>query len=483
MQKLFSKIPAQYHAYIKKAIAFANGYCNGEKMLNGKEYLEHSINVALILCDWDLDVNTIIVGIIHHAVRFADDKELVYSNVKKEFGEDVCFLLEQLHKIFYSTKYSTEISAITKYILKSTTDLRIIFVRLADKLDNTRTLNALPNDKQLVFADKLLKIYSPLAEYLNLIEVKNEFDDAAFKVKYPQEHRNITEYLERNNLRNNEILKQIEEYLNFISSEIVKDNTPIVFGRIKSPYSIFRKARKYSTEGKKASVEQFKDIIAFTIIAKTIPDCYQIAGAIRGLADWTDDSFEDYIREPKPNGFSELQIVVSFPDISDLKIEVQILTMEMYHYNTYGPASHFAYKMQGARYAKATNEFSWIEDVKKSIESSLKQNEKLSCPMPTTLFSEQTFVWTPKNELIDLPNGATALDFAFAIHTDIGLKAESAIVNGIRQPLNYVLQNGDVVEISQAKNRSKNNNVKSEWRQWVVTSKAKDKIEKVLKKW
>lgn len=486
---LKKKVGVEFSELIDKAVELAKKYYGNRKMNNGNSYLEHALEVAKILADWDLDANSIVVAIIHHAIRFAVEdgiaKDEIINDIKKLFDEDILMLIEMLEKIFYSVNYKTEADAVTKYILKGATDLRVIFIRLADKIANARTVEFLSKEEQERFADKLIKIYSPLAEYLNLPNVKAEFDEVGFSIKHPNEYQEIKNYLEKNNLENIKLLEDIKEYLEMIALETVPNSSPLVFGRIKSPYSIFRKMQKYSEEGRRPYITEFKDILAFTIIVETVENCYQIASSIINISGWGDCGFKDYISDPKPNGFKEIQVIAKFPEISEVIIEIQILTLEMYQYNTYGPASHFAYKLQSKRFANASTDYAWVERVKNSIEESLKKKKdelkkSPSYPMKSELFTEQTFVWTPKEELIDLPTGSTVLDFAFRIHTDIAFRAESAIVNGKRVPLNYVVQNGDKVEIIQHRNISKRSNAKKDWLDWVKTSKARDKIAKEL---
>lgn len=295
-------------------------------------------------------------------------------------------------------------------------------------------------------ARRLLSIYSPLAEYMNLSDAKNEFDLDGFRVAEVEAYNEIATFVHD---RQSDIFEKIEEVKKLIQDilEIV-DIDGQVWGRVKSYYSIWRKLKKYSSEGRVANMNVFNDLIAFTIMVDTPEQCYSVAYALKDYANVPDQYFEDYIKNPKPNGFSEIQLICTFPELVSINVEIQILTREMYWHNTYGPASHIAYKLAGKRFAKSNTEYQWIEMIHNEIAKRQSDEDfPVSFPMQLHLFQDKVFTFTPKHKVIELPLGATALDFAYQLHTMIGNQSVFAKVNGETQSLSTVLKNGDVVEI------------------------------------
>ncbi len=482
LELLSKKISKEYRKELYKAAEIAEEFYENEKRFSGNNVLIHALKTALIVEEINLDFNSILCTIFHEVYRIKKDEEYEYflEMVKNNFGYDVYELLKILKSISLMTKKQSEAGAINRYILKKSQDLRVLFIRLADRLHNARTIEYLPIEKQKKLASKLLNIYSPLAEYLNLINIKIEFDNIAFRIRYPEEYERIYEFIEERGLDDQCVVEDVQELLVESVKESVKE--PVIFGRIKGLYSIYKKQKKYANEGKPSRISDMNDILAFTIIVENVDKCYQSASNLIGDFDLVEGSYEDYISNPKPNGFKEIQLSIQIKGITDVNTEVQIMTLEMYHHNTYGQASHFAYKLAGERYASPSSEFKWVKEVREQIKKSQDEHLGRSHPMPSTIFQENVFVWTPNEEIINLPLGAKPLDFAYTIHTDIGDRAYRCKVNGELKDWSYNLQGGDVVEIITHPDRKYKYAVKREWLQHVVTSRARNKIKQALRK-
>ncbi len=479
---LLEKVSKEYRKELYKAVELGKGIYKSEKRFSGNNVLIHALKTAIIVSELNLDFNSVLCAILHEIYRLKDGQEYnrFLVEVQEEFGEDVYQLLKTLKSISLMTKKQSEAGAINRYILKKTQDLRVLFIRLADRLHNSRTIEYLPIKKQKRLASKLLNIYSPLAEYLNLINFKIEFDNIAFKIRYPEEYKRIYEFIEDKNLDDNQIVNDVQDLLLESLEDDVKE--PVIFGRIKGLYSIYKKQKKYANEGKPSRISDMNDILAFTIIVEDINMCYLSASSLIGDFELVEGSYEDYISNSKPNGFKEIQLSIRIKGIIDVNIEIQIMTLEMYHHNTYGQASHFAYKLAGKRYASPSDEFQWVKDVREQIKKSQSESVGKSHPMPSNIFQENVFVWTPDEEIINLPLGAKPLDFAYAIHTDIGNRAYRAKINGNFEAWDYNLQGGDIVEIITHPDKKYKYSVKRDWLQYVVTSRARNKIKQALRK-
>jgi GTP pyrophosphokinase len=349
---------------------------------------------------------------------------------------------------------------------------------LADVSHNSETLNALEEEKRTTIIKKILNIYGPLAEYLNLNLLKKKVEENAFKAYKPEEYEAIKKKLENINISQ----ELLEKYLTKLMDYAFKfEYKPKIEGRIKNKYSIYTKLKKYEKEFQKPKISILTDLLAFRIITRTENDCYKFLEKLMDLGDLNYDKFEDYIMQPKPNGYRAIQGPIKFKDVSEkLEVEVQIMTYEMYYYNTYGPASHIAYKASKRRFAEATNKFNWIEDLHKSINEHInKREEKRSIPICCDIFENRTFVFTPKGKIVELEKGCTALDFAYTVHTQVGYSAVGSKINGKAAALNTKLKTGDIVEIKTQNNKKypNENSLKD-----VTTRRARTKIYQGLTK-
>jgi GTP pyrophosphokinase len=471
--QLIAAVPAKYQDNLQKAIDIADQYYSTTIRLSGERLFDHLLRSAKYYAELKIDYNGIVATLLHHELPKSAYKD------KEVFTDDVMMLLDNLGVVFsHARKESVDTQVIYKYILSFADDLRITLIKLSEKFDNAKTIDLLSVDKRTEVANRLLSIYAPLAEYVNLSDAKNEFDLDGFRVAQPEEYSEIANFVHD---KQKDIFIKIAEVKKLILD--VLDIVGIdgqVWGRVKSYYSIWRKLRKLSSEGRVANMSNFNDLIAFTIMVDNADECYSIAYALKDYADVPDQYFEDYIRNPKPNGFSEIQLVCTFPELVSINVEIQILTKDMYWHNTYGPASHIAYKLAGKRFAKSNTEFQWIEMVHNEIEKRQSDDDlPLSKPMSLHLFQDKVFTFTPKHRVVELPLGATALDFAYQVHTLVGDQAVFAKINGETQSLSFVLKNGDVVEIiTDPKKQYPTEN----WLEFTKTKNAISRIKHGLKK-
>lgn len=439
--ELLHSVPAKYRPKLRKAIAVAVRNYSQVLRLSGEPLLDHVLRSAKYYAELHIDFNGIVATLLHHALP-----EDEYKN-DEIFNDDVLGLLKNVETVFSNArKESVDTRVIYKYILSFQDDIRIALIKLSEKFDNAKTIDLLPTEKRKDVARRLLKIYTPLAEYMNLIEAKKTFELNGFRVLYPNAYQEVAQFVHD---KQGQLFSKIEEIRGVIESIASIVNVEgQVWGRMKSYYGIWKKQFKHSKEGKSSEIDSFNDLLAFTVMVESIDQCYSVAYAIKDYAMVEDRYFEDYIRNPKPNGFSEIQVVAQFPELAGTNVEIQILTKEMYWQNTYGPASHFAYKLSERRFAKQSSEFQWVEIVHREIEQSNATMElPLSKPLQLHLFQDKIFAFTPKHRVIVLGKGATAIDFAYQVHTSIGHSANFAKVNGVIVPLSTELDSGDLVEI------------------------------------
>lgn len=489
---ILSRYPKSQQEKIVKAIKFAEKAHKGEKRLSGEEFFFHPLNVASIVAEMGLDATSIIVALLHHSIRKRDqsyfkNKELPTQSlpeenkvtlleIGKQFTSEIVTMIQKISEFSNATRSNSENETITKFLLESSTDLRPILIKLADRLDNARTMDAIPPDGQKKMANNLINIYSPLCEYLNLYETKVEFEEIAFKKLNPPKHIEIDQYIKKIGLLDKQFLPKITNYLSSICNYKVdgKDVGLNIYGRVKGHYSIYKKINK---RGFKA-VEETTDLIGFTILAPTKDDCYKVAKKILQNTDPVLHEYDDYITKPKNNGYQAIQIL-TYLEVAPRPVEIQIKTVEMNHYNTYGPASHIAYKL-----SKDGNmdpqQIHWIKSIHKTLfEYHSKKRKPFSLPIKNGSFKRRIYVFTDKDRLIDLPVGSTAIDFAYTLHTTIGNSAVGCKVNREHVPLYTVLQNGDKVEILRDPNQTLPPEV---WLEHVKTRRAREAIEDAYRK-
>jgi GTP pyrophosphokinase len=450
---------------IRKAYDFSFDAHKDMKRISGESYFSHIFNVAMILAKLGFDDSTIAASLIH------DIEETGHSlkDVDKEFGSDIAFLVTGLAKLRLMKqidKKSHAPESLRKMLLAVTKDIRAVFIRLADKLDDMRSLDALPSEKRIEVANTVLDVYAPLAYRLGLGEVKAEFEDLAMKYLYPEDYKRLSDKVPKRLTEREEI---IGHNISLIKNELKNNGIDAsVKGRPKHLFSIFRKMLKYNK-----SFEEIYDVMAYRVIVDDVETCYKVLGIVHKLWTPMPNRFKDYIAIPKQNMYQSLHTTVI--DDEGNPIEIQIRSKEMDLIAEEGIAAHWRYKgMKGT--TKFDKSLSWLRqllDWKNEAKSASEFVDKLKLDF----FKNDIFCFTPKGDIIELPKGATVIDFAYAVHSEIGNKCAGAIVNNNFVPLKYEVGMGDVIEIVTKKNQMPSRS----WLGIAKTSKALIKIQRYLR--
>ena len=441
-QELLDKVKI-YNNYIdekvvKKAYDFALDVHKNQKRLSGDPYISHPIAVASILCDLKVDTATITTALLHDTI---EDTEATYNEVSKQFGKEIADLVEGVTKISRLEDQSKEYSIaenFRKLILATSKDIRVLLVKLADRLHNMRTINNISDpEKRLRIAKETMEIYTPLAERMGMHNFRDELEDLAFNVLNPDARKLINDRLQLNKDSlaltfadiSKKILKLLEE--NNISAKVT--------GRQKTPFSIWRK-----TQNKRVSLEQITDIVGFRVILDNVDLCYRALVVFHTEWSMVPGRFKDYISVPKSNNYKSLHTAVIGPKRQ--KIEIQIRTSEMHEFAERGVAAHWTYKSNEKISQNTIKDYNWLKDLVEMLESG-ENPEHFFEYTRLQLFQDQVFCFTPKGTLIRLPVNATPIDFAYAVHTEIGDKCIGCKINGKDSPLQSSLHNGDEVQI------------------------------------
>lgn len=465
--------PDVNEALLNKAYVYAMQKHGHQKRASGDPYFSHPLEVAAILTDMHLDEATIAVALLHDTI---EDTSATRDEIDELFGPDIGKLVEgltKLKKLDLVSKKAEQAENLRKLLLAISEDVRVLLVKLADRLHNMRTLHHVPEGKRLRIAEETMDIYAPLAGRMGMQGMREELEELAFRYINPEAYRTVTERLAEMSERSKGVLVDIEKALSaqFEKYDIKADVT----SRQKKPWSVFRKM-----ETKALSFEQLSDIFGFRVVVDSVADCYRALGAIHTTWSMVPGRFKDYISTPKQNDYRSIHTTIVGP--SRQRIELQIRTREMNKIAEYGVAAHSIYKdnitkTNGAAHSisKETNAYAWlrrtIEQLADGDSEDFLENTKLE------LFQDQVFCFTPKGMLIALPRGATPIDFAYAVHTDVGDTCVGAKVNGRVMPLVTELKNGDEVEII----RSKAQVPPAAWESIVVTGKARSAIRRATK--
>jgi GTP diphosphokinase / guanosine-3',5'-bis(diphosphate) 3'-diphosphatase len=464
---------------IKKAFDFAREKFNGIYRRNGEPYFNHCIRTALNLAKLKMDYETICAGLLHDII---EDAKVEKEELVKEFGENIAFLVEAVTKIGeikYREKNLVQAENLRKLILYVAEDLRVAILKLADRLDNMRTLEYLPEEKRKRIALETYDVYAPLALRLGIFEWASELDDLSFKFLEPEKYREIEKEIKKRLEGIEEILPEIIEK---IEKEIIKRNINLhaIQYRIKKPSSVYRKLQK-----KNFDFDQIYDLIAFRIIVSTVDECYLVLGILHSLFKPLLEEFDDYITYPKPNGYQSLHTTLLIAE--NKYAEFQIRTLEMHIKNEEGVAAYFAYaKFKDTKgYKKglgaeglSEDEIRFIQELTKWKNINNANAEEFLKELKTDVLQEKIYVFTPKGDVIELPRGSTVLDFAYKIHSEIGHHFAGAKVNNKIVPIDYEPKTGDVIEIITNKNRHPS----PDWLKIVKTYNARKHIKSYLKK-
>ncbi|MBU2589782.1 MAG: bifunctional (p)ppGpp synthetase/guanosine-3',5'-bis(diphosphate) 3'-pyrophosphohydrolase [Nanoarchaeota archaeon] len=451
---------------VRKAYSFAENLHKGQKRATGEEFIEHPMEVAKILAEHSLDLPTIIAGLLHDTI---EDTQTSYDVIKNEFGEEIAQLVEGVTKIskLKITDWETRNAEnVRKMIMASTKDIRVIFIRLADKLHNIRTINAFREEKRKRIAQAIIDVYAPIAYKLGISSIKNELENLAFEQLNPGEFNKLKRKVKKS-IKQHE--KEIEELKSELLPILQKEKIKIykIFGRTKTIYSLYKKIQR-----KNCKFEDIFDLMALRIIAKSVKECYEIIGIIHNLWKPLPHRFKDFIAMPKSNMYQSLHTTVM---VKGQPIEIQVRTEEMDKIAEDGIAAHWQYKgIFGAQEFDA--KLSWLKQILE-WQKELRDSKEFMEMLQVDFFEDEIHVFTPKGEVISLPKGSCVLDFAYAVHTNVGSTCTGARVNAKFVPLRTELKNGNQVEIITSKNQKPSR----EWLKFVKTPKARTKIKQIIR--
>jgi GTP pyrophosphokinase len=426
--------------FILQAIDFAVHAHNGQQRSSGQPYVVHVIEVAKILVSMRADTATIIAGILHDTL---EDTETTPEELEKLFGPEIVFLVQGVTKLGHLKYKGVErhVESLRKFFIASSEDIRVVMIKLADRLHNMQTLQHIRTDKQKRIALETLEIHARLADRLGMGKIKTQLEDLAFPYVYPQEYEKTLELLHQvtsaSESHLEHVAKTLHEELQILDAEV-----DAVDYRIKHLYSLWKKLKHFNYD-----IEKIYDILALRVIVPTVADCYHALGIIHSLYKPIPSRFKDYIALPKPNGYQSLHTAIL--DGKGEIIEIQIRTADMHTEAEYGIASHSVYKETGKSEKlvhSQSKKHNWARDLL-HIKQNMTSSHDFVSTMKLDFFDERLFVYTPKGDVIELPRGATVIDFAYAIHSEIGNTLSSAKVNSKMAPLHTILKQSDMVEV------------------------------------
>ncbi len=470
IEKVASYIPNIDISKIKEAYEYAKNAHKDQKRDSGEPYIIHPLEVAHILADMQLDHNAIIAGILHDVI---EDTQSSYQDVSEHFGEEVALLVEgvtKLDKIEFTTKEDQQIESLRKMFLAMAKDVRVILIKLADRLHNMRTLRNVKPEKQLLKARETLEVYAPIAHRLGISSIKSELEDLSLRHLDSVAYYEIAESIKQKKVERDRYIEDIKKTIKEKLCELNIEAT--IAGRAKNIYSIFRKMYAQNK-----SIEEIYDLFAVRVIVNTINECYAVLGMVHELYIPIPGRFKDYIAMPKPNMYQSLHSTVIGPE--GLPCEIQIRTYDMHNTAENGIAAHWKYKdgVTG-KVDDADIKLVWIRQFL-DIQKDLDDAEDFMQSLKIDLFADEVFVFTPKGDVINLPAGSTPIDFAFAIHSAVGSRMMGAKVNSKIVPLDYQLTTGDIVEVLTS---SSIHGPNLDWLSIAKTSQAKSKINQWFKK-
>lgn len=455
---------------IKRAFAFAEEAHYGQKRFSGEPYFVHPFNVALLLAEFRADAETIAAGLLHDTV---EDTSVRAEDLEKEFGQAIAFLVDGVTKLgklkYQGAKRHSE--SLRKLFVAMAKDIRVIMIRLADRLHNVRTLQYVPPEKQKRIALETIELYAPLANRLGVWRIKGMLEDSSFPYAYPDDYKKVVELRKS---KGKESIKRLQKVYRVLQKTIdekgLKDFE--IDYRIKYLYSLYTKLLR-----KNMDIDEIYDISALRVIVGTVEECYQVLGIVHGLWRPISGRLKDYIANPKPNGYQSIHTSVFIG--GGTIAEIQIRTKQMQYEAEYGIASHIMYNEneKKTRPGQRPKNLDWIQELitwQQEVETS--EHEKLVKELRSNFLHSRIFVFTPRGEVVELPERASPIDFAYAIHSDIGHHAFGTKINGKMSTLETPLSNGDMVEII----TSKNSEPRAKWLDFVKTTDAKRHIRSYL---
>ena len=461
--------PSADFAQIDAAFHYAAAHHGAQKRKDGSPFVTHPIAVAQIVAEeLHLDSESIIAALLHDCI---EDTDATYDDIAKRFSPTVADLVEgvsKLTRVHYTSKEEEQMENLRKMLMAMAKDIRVILIKIADRTHNMRTMEYQSTDKQRQKSLETMEIYAPIAHRLGMQRMKWELEDLSLKYLDPTAFNEITHSLEEKSKEYGSFMERIQKQ---IEGKLTEDHIPFrrVYGRMKHPYSIYRKMYAQSK-----TMDEVFDLFAFRVIVDTVADCYNVLGVIHDLYRPVLGRFKDYIGTPKPNGYQSLHTTVMGPD--GVMFEVQIRTQEMHDIAEYGIAAHWKYK-QGISGSANEQNYEWVRRLLENQENT--DAEEFIHTLKVDMFADEVFVFSPRGDVTNLPAGATPIDFAYSIHSAIGNRMTGAKVNGRIAPLDYQLKNGDIVEILTSKNA---HGPSRDWLKIAKSSEARSKIRQWFKK-
>ncbi len=460
---------------IKRAYEFAKDKHKDQLRRSGEPYIIHPIQVAYILSTLGLDHSTICAALLHDVI---EDTDVTLEDIAKEFSPEIAEMVDgvtKLSKLNYTSEQEQQVENYRKMFLAMGKDIRVILIKLADRLHNMRTLKYLTRDRQIANARETMDLYAPLANRLGMYSLKWELEDLSFKYLYPEDYRELVEGIDK---KREERLKFIDQIMQEIKVELKKQKIVAeITGRAKHLYSIYRKMQRDNK-----TLDQIYDLFALRIKVNSVKDCYAALGVVHELYNPMPGRFKDYISVPKPNMYQSLHTTLIGP--KGTPFEVQIRTWDMHRIAEYGIAAHWAYKeasFLGGKKANVTVEEDKLSWLRETLEwqKDMQDPQEFLNTLKTELFEDEVYVFTPKGKILVLPNGATPIDFAYAIHAEIGNHMTGCKINSKMMPIVTKLKNGDIVEIVTS---DKSKGPSRDWLKFIKSSTAKTRIQQWFKK-
>lgn len=467
LDQVLANTPEANTELIQKAYVFAASAHAGQTRLSGEPYLSHPLAVSHILATMGFDEATVSSALLHDTV---EDTKATIEELDEEFGEDVADIVDGVTKISlipFDTKEEAQAENIRKMILAMSHDIRVLMVKLADRLHNMRTLDFQKSHKQRRIAQETMDIYAPLANRLGLYRLKQELEDLSFKYLKPDVYGQITQWLEENQVVERQIIDKVVTRLESLLE--LNGIRGSVGGRIKHKFSIHKKMVQQSL-----TLDEMHDIMAFRVLVDDVKDCYAVLGLVHSQWKPVYGRFKDYISTPKNNGYQSLHSTVIGPEGE--RIEIQIRTEDMHKQAEHGVASHWLYKEGGRVNPRDLEQFTWLREIFERQRDESDSKEFMHS-LRLELFKDEVYIYTPRGDVKELPEGATPLDFAFHIHTKVGHHCAGTKVNGKLVPLGTPLKNGDTVEIITDASR----NPSRDWLKLVKTAKARSRIQHYIR--
>ncbi|MDZ4676621.1 MAG: bifunctional (p)ppGpp synthetase/guanosine-3',5'-bis(diphosphate) 3'-pyrophosphohydrolase [Oligoflexia bacterium] len=465
--KITSYFPLADLALVDKAYKFSEKAHSGQLRRSGDPYILHPLGVATALAEMHMDLDTIITGLLHDTV---EDTVATLEDIEKLFGPTIASLVDGVTKISqmsFRNTHEKQSENIRKMIIAMGRDIRVILVKLADRLHNMRTLNHMPIDRQVIISQETLDIYAPLANRLGISWLKIELEDLSLRYLKPEIYQKLSQKVSK---KKNEREKYILEVISVLKKELTKESVKAeVHGRPKHFYSIYKKMEASSID-----YEQVYDILAFRVLVDTMVECYEVLGVIHNIWKPIPGRFKDFIAMPKANNYQSLHTTVIGP--GGERVEIQIRTHEMHLIAERGIAAHWKYKEGGGIDKETEKRFEWLHQLLQWHQQ-LKDPSEFLETIKTDLFAGDIYVFTPHGDVMEFPFGATALDFAYSVHTDVGNHCVATKVNGKIVPFKHKLKNGDSIEVVTSPNQKPT----KDWLKMVYLSRAKNKIRAYIK--